>query len=430
MNAQIDPFASVRMNPIQRKEPEQKEQEIPKELLEDQKGENQEEEDPFSNVRIKEAKGFPGIKEVGRHAVRLGSRIAETIGGIPGDLQSLIDSGIFVGVEALTGHKLPEEAKTRKFPTSGEIKEKSEEIFGELVKPKNETEKTIDEYAERVASLVGPMKFRRALGIGLASQATKEGLKISGLGEGTQEAGALGTMFLLSVMNPKGALKYSTSQYEKANQIAKGISINAQNLEKNITNLITDLKKGVPTTSKNSVLKPAEALLDKVKNGKIGVQDLTAAKRDISSIMGEPETLSGSKKLLKVLGKEVDTAIKPFEKIRPDFSKVYRPANEIFSAVMEGKKASNFLKKTLGSKSIIGATLAEMALGHPEAILPTLGLASSVVGAARTIDFFTRLAKSPELRKYYGRALMAAAKEDSGAVRHYADKIEEIMGKD
>lgn len=428
MNDQ-DPFAMVRLNdakpPVQQAEVNVQQEVLDKPIHGQNQGSS---EDPFDQVRIKDVNGFPGIKEIGRHASRIASRIGETVGGIPGDLQSLFESGIFSGFEALTGKELPKEFRTRKFSTSAELKEKSEEAFGETVKPQNPIEKSIDEYTEKVAGLLGPMKFRKALGVALGSQAAKEGTKLLGLGESTQAVGELGTMFLLSAINPGGALKYASSQFDKANQLAKGASINASSLQTNVSNLIADLKKGIPTNSKNSVLKPAEDLLKKIVNGKIDVQDLMAAKRDISSIMGEPETLKGAKKLLKVLGKEVDSAIKPFERIRPDFAQAYRPANQIFGAVMEGNKASNFLKKTLGLKSVIGATLAEAALGHPEAIIPTMAGAGGIFGAAKVADFFTRIGKSPELRKYYGRLLISAAKEDAGLVRTYADKIEEVMG--
>lgn len=418
MMSQDDPFASVRLN--------RRDQKPVLEVSEKTKNN----EDPFESVKIKEAKGFPGIKEIGRHAARLGSRIAETIGGIPGDTQSLIDSGLFAGYEAITGKKTPEELKTRKFPTSGEIKQKAEERLGEFIKPQSSTEKTIDEYAEKVASLVGPMKFRKALGVALGSQLAKKGIKTLGFGESAQEAGSLGTMFLLSAMNPRGAMNYASSQFKKADSLAKGASIQANKFEDNLTKLVQDLNKGVTTSSKNAVLRPAEDLLKKINNGKIAVQDLTAAKRDINTLMGEPETLSGAKKLLKSLGKEVDNALKPFEKINPEFSKAYRPANEIYGAVMEGNKAYKFLTKTLGAKSIVGATIAEIALGHPEAILPTMGAAGVAIGIAKTSDFLTRLAKSPELRKYYHKVLLFAAKEDAGAVRTYADKIEKILEKD
>jgi len=414
---QSDPFAAVRINQSQNFQPTS------------QISNNT--EDPFSQVRIKEVEGFPGLREIGRHAARTGSRIAETIGGIPGDVGNLIQSGVFAGLESLVGHEATPEMReqAKRFsevaPSSSELKKFSEESTEGFTSPQNAVEKSSDEFTELAASLLGPMKFRKVLGVALGSQLAKEGVKALGLGEGAQDAAKYGTMFLLSALNPRGALNYSQLQYQKANELAKGASINAVQMFSNLSDLKTDLLKGVTTSEKNTVLRPIEELLEKSKNGKIQVQELTAAKRDINKLMGEPETLKGAKKLLKVVGKEVDDAIKLFERINPAFKEAYRPANEIFGAVMQGNKVQNFIKKNLGLKSVIGTLAGEAVLGHPELLIPTLGTAVGGLGVAKGVDFFMRLAKSPELQKYYAKAMAAAAAEDLGALRHYSQKIDE-----
>lgn len=427
MNSQIDPFSKYRLTKIESS------LESPKNLQSSEKS-IEKTETPFDQYKIKKAEGFPFISEVGRHATRTASRIGEVIGGIPGDIQSLIQSGVMAGLEKFAGipitKEVKEKAKQSRFPTSKELKKYSEEYTQGYTSPQGNIEKKIDDYVETAASLLGPMKFRKALGVSLGAQAAKEGLELIGTEQQTQEAGKLGTMFLLSAMNPGGAMRFASSQYEKANALSKGSSIIAKDLEKNLTSLVNKLKEGVTTTEKNAVLRPTEEILKKIKHGKIPVNDLTSAKRDINSIIGEPETLKGSKKLLKNLGNEVDKAIKPYEKINPEFSKAYRPANEIYGAVMQGNKASNFVKKTLGAKSVLGAFLGEAFLGHPEYIIPTAGAAAGTLGAAKTFDFFTRLSKSPELQKYYSKALISAAKEDSFLLRKYEDKIEEFLKND
>jgi hypothetical protein len=389
----------------------------------------QQDQDPFSEFRLKKSEDFPFIYETGRHASRIASRIAETIGGIPGDIDSLIQSGVMAGLQKLTGKELSPETKQAmrkgKPPTSKELKEFSEEKTGGFTKAQNETERYADEIAETAASLLGPMKFRRALGIGLASTSAKEGVKLLGLGETSQEATKLGTMLMLTALNPGGAMKYASSQFDKANALSRGASIQATNMRGHLENLLKDLQKGVTTPSKNAVIRPIEDILDKAKKNKILVHDLTAAKRDLNSLMKDPELLKREKKLLKGVAKEIDDAIKPYERINPAFSKAYRPANEIYGAVMQGTKAFDFIKKNLGGKSLLGAALGEVALGHPEYIIPTMASAGAAAGVAKTGDFFTRIAKSPELQKYYIKALSAAAKEDLPSLRIYADKIEE-----
>lgn len=414
MNA--DPFAAVRIN----KQPQQNIQ---------KPQDNPKEEDPFASVRIKKADEKSGLYEVGRHAARIGSRIAETVGGIPGDVSSLIQSGVIAGMNKLTGHELSqeghEEIRKQRLPTSGELKEFSEEKTGGFTSPQNEFEKFGDEAAEILTSLIGPMKFRKALGVAAGASLAKQGVKTLGLGEGAQEAAKLGTMLMITATNPRGAMNYASQQYQKANQLAKGASIQVTNFKGHLENMLKDLNKGIPTAPKNVVVKTIEDALSKVNKNKMLVEDLTAMKRDINTIMKDPSLLTREKKLLKGVAKEVDQAIVPYEKTNPAFSKAYRPANEIYGAVMQGTKAHDFITKYLGTKSVLGAALAEVALGHPEYALPTVAGYIGAKGAAKASDFFVRIAKSPELQKYYAKAIAAAASEDLSALRIYADKIEE-----
>jgi hypothetical protein len=441
MMTQEDPLAKYRQNFINRTSSQPIE--VPQDIESKQPEPMMESEDPLSKYRQNfinrvdnpqkqqpPEEGSSFFSEGLRHIGRTASRAAETIYGIPGDLQSLVDSGLQYAAEKLLSPEKFEKVKgisTRMFPTSGELKEKSQEISNGLTTPQGSTEEFFDKTTETLASLVGPMKFRKAFGVALGSELAKKGLEIAGLGEGSQEAGKLGTMFLLSVANPKGAMKYASKQYDIAENLAKGASVNGEKFQKELTSMIEKMEKGFPTREKNAVLNPAENLLKKIDNGNILVEDLMAAKRDVNSVMGDPETLKGAKKYLKGLGRFIDDAIKPFEKDNPAFSKAYRPANEIYGTVMQGGKAANFIEKTLGAKSVIGAALAEVALGHPEALVPTIAGSIGVHAAAKTVDFFTRMAKSPELRKYYNKALLAAAREDSRTLLGYEKKIENYL---
>jgi len=417
MTASSDPFSKYRINQ--------------EKIIKSPNIEQSESDNVFSKYRLNEEESIP--KSAFRNLSRGALRTIEQVLGFPGDIQSLIQSGVLSGLEKIVGVPASEESreklKSERAPTSKELKDISKDISGGFTEPKNALEQKIDDYAELVGQLLGPMKFRKALGIGLIGSGAKEGLNTLGLGEGSQEVGKLGSVFLASLYNPGGALKYASKQFERANTLSRGASISAVPFEGHVTNLVSDLKKGVSTPSKSSVIRPAEELLDKIRpGGKILVQDLTASKRDINTLMKDPSVLKREKKLLLHLGKEVDKAIKPFERINPAFSKAYRPANEIYGAVMQGTKVADYLKKTLGAKSILATVAGEALLGHPEAILPTLGIGGAAYGTAKGIDFLTRVHKSPELRKYYLKALIAASKEDAGALREYEDKIHELLG--
>jgi hypothetical protein len=417
-----DPFASVRLSqPQQQQAPQQQEQE-------------QEQEDPFESVRIKKADENSGLLEVGRHAARIGSRIAETIGGIPGDVNSLIQSGLITGLDKLGVKPLSEEQeelyREQGLPSSAKLKKLSEEKTKGFTAPQDEYERFGDEIATTAASLLGPMKFRTMLGASAGAVAAKEGVKLLGLGEGPQEAAKLGTMLLITAMNPGGAMKYAGNQYEVANKLSKGVKLNVTPMTKELGNKLIELEKGFETSAKNAVKNPIEAILKKVdQSGKMPLQDLMASKRDLNTVMKDPILLKRERKLLKGVAKDIDNAIKPYEKINPAFAKAYRPANEIYSAVMQGTKANDFIVKNLGGKSILGAALAEVALGHPELAPYTLAGGAAIHGAAKAGDFFVRVAKSPELQKFYALATAAAIKEDLPALRLYADKIEENISK-
>jgi len=421
MMTEQDPFADVRLKsnqPIQQKAPQQAQEST--------------KEDPFAAVRLKKDESFPWLYEGSRHVTRTASRLAETIGGLPGDVASLIQSGVFKGLEKLTGMPPPPPevlklVKQHGFPTSSELQEFSEKESKGFTTPQNDYEKTGDEYTKIVGSLLGPMKFRSAIGVALAGQAGKESGKILGVGEGSQEALKLGSIFMATMFNPGGAMKYASSQYEKANSLAKGASVAAKSLENNLNVLTKDLAKGISTPPKTTVIKAAEEVLLKVNNGKIAVQDLTSAKRDLNTLMKNPEMLTREKKLLKGIAKEVDQAIVPYEKINPDFAKAYRPANEIYGAIAEGNKASNFVLHTLGQKSFIGAVLGEAVLGHTELVLPTAGLAAGAVAGAKGVDFITRMSKSKELQKFYAKAIEAALLKDAPTLRLYEKKIQQEM---
>ena len=251
---QIDPFSNVRLNESS-----------------SQSAVQQPENDPFNEVRVKKIEGASNLYETTRNVSRIASRVAETIGGSIGDIESLIQSGVFAGLEKLTGHKadkeVREKAKQDRLPTSGELKKFSQEATKGFTTPQSKLEETGDEFAETIASLLGPMKFRKALGVGVAGSLAKEGLKIGGTSEGTQELGKLGAIFLSSLYNPGGAMKHASNLFDQADSLSRGASVQAHHFQGHLVNLLNDLKKGVTTTEKNSVIKPIEDLLKKFKPG-------------------------------------------------------------------------------------------------------------------------------------------------------------------
>jgi len=420
-----DPLAKYRLNKLQ------EEPQVPFSSSVD----NQ--QDPLQKYRVakpnSEEESF--TQYVTRNAARLGSRVAEQIGGLPGDISDLIQSGVFAGLEKAIGHKVTpemrEEARilSERPPTSSELKKASESVTKGYTSPQGEYEKTADEFAETVASLLGPMKFRKALGIAALGTGAKTGLKTLGFAEGTQEAGKIGTMLIASMVNPKGVKQLTSNLYNEAERLApEGTIVSGKELEKDLLKLKHDLEKGTLDRFETKVLEQTNRVLEKVKDGNVDVNHLIASKRSINGVAGDPEFYRRGEHLFPRLLKAVDKTIKSHKD--PEFLKTYQSANEAFGGVEQSKKISRYIESKLGNKPIkhaLLASVAETVAGYPEAIGPTLALSGGAYLGVKGIELTQRILANKTLRNYYFDVLLNASKENSTAMIKSANKLEKAL---
>lgn len=418
-----DVFSKYRLNKIQE---QPKKIDLPK-------------DDPFSKYRIgepnSEEETFP--QYLTRNATRIGSRVAETIGGIPGDIQNLIESGVFAGLEGAIGHpvtaELREKArlKSERAPTSSELKNISQKSSKGYTKPKNNYEELTDEYAETVSSLLGPMKFRKALGISALGTAAKKGAELLGAEKGTQDASKLGTMLVASMVNPKGVKQFYTNLYKQAEKLApEGTFVSGKHLQEKLLSLKKDLEKGTLDRFETKVLEQTNRVLEKIKDGKVDVNHMIASQRSINGVAGDPEFFRRGEHLFPRLQNAVKDTIKTYK--NPEFLKKWNNANEAFSGLHESQKMTRFIEKELGNKPIkhaIIAAIAETAGGYPEAIIPTIGGAAAALGTVKGIELTKRILSNKTLRKYYGDVLLSAAKQNSGALLKSAEKLDKKINQ-
>jgi hypothetical protein len=102
-----DPFASVRIKKQEKISlpkdngntiPNPQETEIPqRENTSIEPIQNEQNEDPFESVRLKQPNPESWFETSVRGLARTGSRVLENIIGIPGDIQDLIQSGVLSG---------------------------------------------------------------------------------------------------------------------------------------------------------------------------------------------------------------------------------------------------------------------------------------------------------------------------------------------
>ena len=262
--------------------------------------------------KSKEASGFfESLQEekpsYGQEALRYGTRSAsraiETAAGLPGDILSLIQQGVGYGAEKLTGNELigeairkgPSSIESDEFtpgtvPTSGELKELSEGLTKGYTAPKNELERFSDEVISDITSLALPVKgkipFLKSIGLALGANAAKEGAKAFGGSETTQSAVKLGSLFLGGLGTGKKAKTYVQDLYEKSKQsIPKNTMFETGSLLNNLKKTETELTKGIPTPTKDIVLKSLKDIENKAAGGAMPFEDLVQAHHDINEVI-------------------------------------------------------------------------------------------------------------------------------------------------
>lgn len=213
-------------------------------------------------------------------------------------------------------------------------------------------------------------------------------------------------------------MNYAEGLYKDAEALLpEGAAVNAKKLEGSLESLVTSLEKGVETTDKKQVIKPAKELLAKINNGTINVDELASAKRDINRLRGDPETVKGAKKLLSNIGKSVDNALDVYEPHNPKYIKKLRDANQAWGTVAESKKVSNLIKskaQTLKLGYGIGSLFEVMAHG-PQNPLIGAAAAGAAYGGLKGGELLYRVMKSPVLRVHYADVIRHAMNENGPA---------------
>ncbi len=430
MIPQEDPFASVRLN----KKSENKIQPMQENQNSNFEDEN---EDPFAAVRLKnnQENSEEGYVSKGlRHVSRTASRTLETILGMPGDFQALSDSIIQPLIDKLI--PISEENKKirqqGKLPTSQQLKEKSIELTKGYTKPKNRIESIGDEVASSLTSLIGPMKFRKALGVAAGSQIAKESAGLLGFEPNIQEATKLGTTIFLSMLNPNGIKKFWTNKYNQVEKLTpKGTVVNAKPLEVKVKKVISELERGTQAPSEAKVLNQAEKVLEKIKDGKVDLHEMISVKRSLNEIAGDPEVFKRAEHIFPQLQKAVNDAIK----LHPNRNaiKEFYQANQAFGGYQQSRKLSNFITRHLPTKPLAGAlitTFGEAALGHPELIVPTLAGAGASTAAVKGFELIHRILANSTTRKYYRDLIQGGLKQSAPEVTKSYNRLEKELEKD
>lgn len=384
------------------------------------------------------------LKEVGRHAARTGSRIVESLAGLPSDI---LQTGQVAarGLEKVGGkirekvglEPLKSQERPIGLPGSQELKEFSMKTFGDIVSPKSETESFIDDIVSDAAVLAIPVKgkipFIRSIGSAIAANTAAKGAEKFGVGEAGQTAAKLGTFFLSGLAGKGNVKKFWNNQYDLAGKaVPEGATLDAFKLDRKLDKLASELRKGgIETPSQKFVEKPLRDLQKIIFDGELNVEDAIAAKKKINELRSglfDEVKGKGAQKYARTkindIAKSLDETLEQYGKENPEFYKHYKAANEAYSGFQQSQKASNWIHKNIpfGKLGTLGTFVLE-AIFKPAALKVTIPAAVGLKGA----ELMTRVMKNPTLRRYYGNLIKDAVNENKAGVFRNVKGIEKEL---
>jgi hypothetical protein len=404
------------------------------------------------------------LNYLGETGAQIGSRILERIAGFPQDLKRFAESAATgeLGEQlGLPQFESPDKKPVRDFikklfqptdPTaltnipqygSEEFKQISQELTGDITRPKDPFQKALSETAETFTDLYlggakgkvasgfkapGSRTFIRKLGTAIGAQIPKEVLKAYDFDESTQELTKLGTLFTLSTVLPAAFGERSIKNvyndlYKKRDQAIPAQSVtNTQNLQNRLDSIKKELT-GIQTPSTQPVLKAINELEGQIKDGFIETDKLVDSMRRINELRGDLYKLDVTKNTRQALRRNyaklynsIDGTFTQWaEQNSPQALRFHKEANEIFGAFNQSRKVSNFVSKNANKISLgsgIGLLFEAGQLGLPAAGATALSGAAAFSGI-KAFEVLDRIYRSPRLRQYYLDVVKYSLQEDA-----------------
>jgi len=352
--------------------------------------------------------------------------IGPTIAGIPGDFVQLAKLVSKKGKHGIGEH-------LDFIPTSQSLTEKFDVATEGKYQPGSRSESLAQEFGSDVAALMLPAKgassVLKALGVAAAGNLAKEGVKELGAGETAQNATKIGTMFLTSLFNPKGAQKYTNSLYNKAYaELPKEAIVDSKKFVTRLDALENNLSRGLKNVpSKAPVLNAIEDVKRNVKYNTVDINELLEAKKNLNEQrrirIYDPE-LRGQKKVQADLKKHygqlsgiINEAIEDYGKTNPSFLKSYKMADNAYAGIQQSQRASEFISRNIKDyKFHSGLGALAQVIFSPGTVLPTAAAAGAAFSGLKSYELMHRIFMNPTLRKYYVKSVLEASKENAPAL--------------
>lgn len=391
-----------------------------------------------------------------RHVARSVSRAAETFTGMAGNIAAIPgavadfasqkagnpsrEEILAAGSEPLG--ESPEQNQDIKLPTINDIRNVSEGLFGEFVKPQNETEEFYDEVVSDATAFLmfegtgGPgakplkamVKLLKPLLLSLGSNGAAKAGEAFGLSKEAQQAIKFGTAVFGNVAFEASAKVLGGSLYNAAEgALAEGAEAVAPQALNRLRAFKKELLADGSSSATTPIFKRVKELEANFKeNGKIGIKVLQNAKRNLNSafreLYNELNLLKGDPSVKKALTSNVDKfrsiikdPIAAYGKANPAFGKPWQDAEEVYAAIAQSDKIKDFLKVLPKKYPAVAGTLSTLGFINRAVIGPSFAkaVAPAYLGY-KALQVTSRMMNSPVLAKHYFDVLIAAVKGSTG----------------
>lgn len=379
----------------------------------------------FKDVERPESTGEMITRNV---AGALGTAFSSAL-GLPGDIEALgrsVISGRQEGEGGLVGKISPEPF----LPTSQKLKERFEEVHPEL-KTKGKTEELIREVAGDY--VLAPGGAARKLGIAAFGVLGKEAAKELGAGDKGQIGAKIVSGVLASRFGQKNVKDFINKEYAKADSaIPKSATVPSKRAETYLSQVREKVKEGGHADWKKPVLDQIETLEKNFTDGKIKVNALNQAVKDINSELGSKGIRGTQADMwLTRIKKATQHELKQYGKENPEFLNHWKDANSAFAGFAQSKKAAEFLNKYKTKLGLSGGTalLAEYLIAGPQLAVQAITSLGAAYGVGKSFELTSRIFSNPVLANYYLKATAAAAKENSKQLLVNLNKLDQGLKK-
>lgn len=391
----------------------------------------------------------PYLDDGVRNIARTGSRVLETLGGLPKNVLGIGESvyGMLPNFisestqkEIYPGIQKGYEYAKSFIPSSEDIRSGIGKLAPEgYLEPKTERESLADEIVSDFTSLItpiGPLKAvgpLKALGVAGASNIASYLTKNLGGSEKTQTGVKIGTTLLTSLGMGSSLKNKATQLYETAREsILPGEKISATPITKALNKITKDYtSKGLSKSAgKVDVDRVVDEVSSFIHNDKIALEDLWAIKKDMNDVAAKVGYNTKGGRELKILEEEMKTVLK--NSPNKAFSSALSAADEIYAGAQRAKDINEYVKGLVNNK-IFGGTALFAMLHNPTGAIPTsaaiAGGATAILGGMHTKEILSNILKNPFIRNEYASMMNAAAKENSKLVINHAKKLNKAIEK-